>query len=318
MARSLRVQFEGALYHVSVHGNNRQPIFKDDQDREHYLELLDRYRKRFGCLIYAYILFNCHLQVCFETPKGNISRFMQCLGTSYAAYFNRKYGRRGAFFEGRFRSRLLVKEKYLLAQTRYLHRYVLQKGLKVKGKDYLWSSYPLYLGKRDSDLLETTVVLSQFGDELSEQRSRYQEFVENGGLRTTHARDNPSIGPVLFPGETNQPEVGDAQISKQAREALDNQRVLEIIQGVSISLGMNGPEDLKDKRRNKSLARHVAMYIVRRQTPLPLRSIGALLGVKAPAVALAIGKVELLWKKGLLPVHIEGLLRRSDFADLIS
>ncbi len=96
MARALRTQFEGAIYHLIVRGNNRQPLFRDGKDREHYLDLLKRYRDLFGYRLYAYILLNNHLQLLLETPKGNVSKIMQCLGTNYAAYFNRKYKRRFA------------------------------------------------------------------------------------------------------------------------------------------------------------------------------------------------------------------------------
>ncbi len=94
MARALRTQFEGAIYHLIVRGNNRQPLFREGKDREHYLELLKRYREQFGYRLYAYNLLTNHLQRLLETPKGNVSKIMQRLGTSYADYFNRKYKRR--------------------------------------------------------------------------------------------------------------------------------------------------------------------------------------------------------------------------------
>ncbi len=94
MARALRTQFVGAIYFLIVRGNNRQPLFRDSKDREHYLELLKRYRELFGYRLYAYNLLTNHLQLLLETPKGNVSKIMQCLGTNYAAYFNRKYKRR--------------------------------------------------------------------------------------------------------------------------------------------------------------------------------------------------------------------------------
>ncbi len=81
-------------YNLIVRGNNRQPLFRDSKNRKHYLELLKRYRELFGYRLYAYNLLTNHLQLLLETPKGNVSKIMQCLGTNYAAYFNRKYKRR--------------------------------------------------------------------------------------------------------------------------------------------------------------------------------------------------------------------------------
>ncbi len=91
MARALRSQFEGAIYHLIARGNNRQPLFRDSKARERYLELLKCYREQFGYRLYAYNLLNNHLQLLLATPKGNVSKIMQYLGTNYATYFNRKY-----------------------------------------------------------------------------------------------------------------------------------------------------------------------------------------------------------------------------------
>ena len=88
MARTFRSQFDGAIYHLTVRCNNRQPLFREDKDRERYLELLHRYRDLFGYRLYAYILLTNHLQLLLETPRGNVSKVMQCLGTNYASYFN--------------------------------------------------------------------------------------------------------------------------------------------------------------------------------------------------------------------------------------
>jgi len=127
MARTLRPQFEDALYYITVRGNNRQPLFRDYQDQGHYIELLDRYRDRFGCRLFAYVLLSNHLHLLLETPRANVGRFMQSLGTSYVAYFNRRYKRRGTLFEGRYRSDLVAK-KELLEFTRQAHTCKLGQG----------------------------------------------------------------------------------------------------------------------------------------------------------------------------------------------
>jgi len=315
MARTFRTQFDGAIYHLIVRGNNRQPLFRENKDRERYLELLHRYRDLFGYRLYAYILLTNHLQLLLETPRGNVSKIMQCLGTNYASYFNRKYKRCGTLFEGRYKSHLVDSGSHLSEHTRYIHRYCFHKGLKGGGSDYPWGSYRIYIGLGGSDIVETNIVLSQFGQGPSEQKRRYREFVENGDFRRGHLADAGNFHDVAFqansvPLKTYQP--GATQFQEEA----DIRRAEEIIQKVRLSVESIGVEGLREGRRG-ALIRHLAMYLIRKGTPLPLRSIGKLLGVKSAAVAIAIGKVESQIKRGGFPRYIEDLMKRSDLLETV-
>lgn len=304
MARPLRLQFEGAVYHLVVRANNRQPLFRDYQDRRRYLELLSRYRDQFGCKLYAYVLTSRHVHFLLETPRGNISKVMQCLGTSYTSYFNRRHRRRGTLFEGRYQSYVIDKEKYLLEGTRYIHRNHFQSGLDIKKKrDYTWSSYCIYLGRRTSDLIEAEPILSRFGRGIRARRRRYRQFVEKGNVRGN-----------TYPFKLNPQQIvgSQPQTSQNNGEKPALRRAEKILREVSLSLGPNEAGDLRERRR-RTLVRHVAMYLIRRETPLPLRSIGELLGVKAPAVALAIGKVERLLKREDFSNRLKNLLKIDGF-----
>lgn len=303
MARPLRLQFEGALYHLVVRAINRQPFFRDHLDRRRYLENLSRYRGQFGCRLYAYVLMSRHVHLLLETPRGNVSKVMQCLGTSYTSYFNRRHKRRGTLFEGRYQSRLVDKDNYLLEVTRYIHRCHFHASLKKK-RDYPWSSYPIYLGRRISDLVETEPVLSRFGRGMREQRRRYQEFVEKGnGNVSTHI----VCSRTFMERGSSEPHNPQGSVEDHPLE-----KAQRILREVSLSLGPNETGDLRE-RRKRTLVRHVAMYLIRSQTTLPLRSIGELLGVKAPAVALAIGKVEQLLKREDFSNRLKHLLKGNSF-----
>ena len=106
------------------------------------------------------------------------------------------------------------------------------------------------------------------------------------------------------------PAVSSRAISRDQLEGADLKRAEDIILKVSLSMGLSGEEDLREKRR-RATVRHLAMYLIRRQTLLPLRLIGTLLGVKPAAVAIAVGKVEKRFKEGSFPDHIETLLKKS-------
>lgn len=310
MARPPRVQFEGALYHVVIRANNRQPLFRDARDRRHYLDLLSRYQGRFGFRIYCYLLASRQLHLLMETPKGNVSKIMQCLGTSYTAYFNRRHKRHGTLFEGRYQSHLIDNERYLPEVTRYIHRSHFQPRLNPsKKRHYPWSSYRVYLGIKPSDLVETVPVLARFGETLKKQRKQYREFVESNDLAGKAGQNIPlAEGLTNFTGAV------------YARKQVDNEEMSlasaeRILREVSLSLSLSPSEmsDLRESRR-RALARHVAMYLIRQQTSLPLRSIGALLGVKAPAVALGISKVEQLLKRDDFSKKIKLLMENNTFS----
>jgi len=308
MARSLRRQFQGAIYHLIVRGNNHQRLFRDNHDRRYYLELLGRYRGRFGCPIYAYILLSNHLHLLLATPRASVGKFMQGLGTSYAAYFNRKYKRRGTVFEGRYESRLVPTATDLLEITRYIHGSALQEGSGNIWETYPWSSYRVYLGVVPSDLVDTATVLARFRQvSPEEQRQRYQRFVETGKLWLTNPVGEQGNAPVV---STDRPaslirSASPPEVSYTEPNISDTRRAEGILQQVR-SLDFKGTV-LAESRR-KALARHLAMYLIRKETLLPLHSIGSLLGVKASAVANAISKVERLIRGGAFPSQICDLL----------
>jgi hypothetical protein len=144
----------------------------------------------------------------------------------------------------------------------------------------------------------------------------YREFVENGDFRRDQLADPVNFHDVAFqadsvPRKTYQP--GDTRFQEEASEI---RRAEEIIQKVRLSVEPIGMEGLRG-RRIDALIRHLAMYLIRKETPLPLRSIGKLLGVKSAAVAIAIGKVESQIKRGGFPGYIENLLKRSDLLETV-
>lgn len=315
MARPLRIQFEGAVYHLIVRAHHRQPLFQDDLDRQQYLELLGRYRERFCCAIYAFALLKREVHILLETPRGNVSKMMQCLGTSYTQYFNRRHRRRGAVFVGRYKSYLVHKESCLAGVSRYIHRIHFRPGLKRRTRrDYAWSSYRCYLGREISDLLETGAVLNGFGPTPEQQRRSYRDYVEDGG------RQNPYPAPVISqqvvgPEDFAQKVFSDYRSLHVHGEGSALEKAERILRALSLSLSPEEFLRLKEEK-SRALLRHVAMYVIRRQTMLPLRAIGAMLGVKASAVALAIVRLERRLKQGKAPPLIKALLNSASFVPM--
>ncbi len=167
MPRSLRIEFEGAFYHIYSRGNNRQPIFRDDNDFLYFLKNLEKQREKFRVRLYAFSLLNTHFHFLLETEKANLSRMMHDFLTKYAVYFKKKYAAEGHIFQGRYQAILCDRDSYLLALSRYIHLNPYHAGLCDDPLQYPWSSLPVYLGMpcKYSLKVETALILQLMGGE---------------------------------------------------------------------------------------------------------------------------------------------------------
>jgi REP element-mobilizing transposase RayT/predicted transcriptional regulator len=155
MARHLRVQFEGAVYHVTARGNAREKIFFIDRDYQKFLEKLSDAVFQYDIRLYLFCLMPNHFHLVLETPRANLSRFMQSLQTAYAVYFNLKHSFSGHLLQGRFGAKLVEKDRYFLKLCRYVdlnpvHVQALEKcDLNTKMRhltEFRWSSFRSYVG----------------------------------------------------------------------------------------------------------------------------------------------------------------------------
>src|SRR5829696_2716098 len=154
MARPLRIQFPGAIYHVMARGNHRQPIFKHDQDRHLFLKTLRDTCEKTGWRVHAYVLMSNHYHLLLDTPEANLVAGMKWLQGTYTQRYNLKHGICGHLFQGRYKA-VVIEEQgtYLQVVSTYIHINPARAGLikigEQKLQSYCWSSYPLYLnGKR--------------------------------------------------------------------------------------------------------------------------------------------------------------------------
>ena len=120
MARPLRIEFPGAVYHVTSRGNERKAIFRDDQDRKRFLEALADVTLRYNWLCHAYCLIGNHYPLLIDTTDGNLSIGMRQLNGVYTQRFNKRHGRVGHLFQGRFKAVLVQKDSHLLEACRYV------------------------------------------------------------------------------------------------------------------------------------------------------------------------------------------------------
>src|SRR5574337_642929 len=121
MARPLRIQYEDALYHVTCRGNERKAIFRDDHDKNVFLELLNDGIETYHIILYCYVLMDNHFHLLLETPLANLSEFMRWFNITYTSHYNRRHKRIGHLYQGRYKSILVEKKSYLHIVSRYIH-----------------------------------------------------------------------------------------------------------------------------------------------------------------------------------------------------
>jgi REP element-mobilizing transposase RayT len=181
MARPLRVEYEGAFYHVTSRGNARQDIFLVDPDRWLFLETLGDTVTRFGWICHAYCLMTNHYHLLLETPEANLSRGMRHLNGVYTQTFNRRHMRTGHVLQGRFKAILVEKETHLLELARYVVLNPVRARAARSARDWPWSSYRATAGMVDApDFLTTSWILAQFHRSPRRAIELYREFVKQG------------------------------------------------------------------------------------------------------------------------------------------
>ncbi|AGA91298.1 transposase [Thioflavicoccus mobilis 8321] len=183
MARPLRLEFAGALYHVTARGNERRSIFlgDEDEDRAAFLDVLAATCDRFNWICHAYCLMTNHYHLLVETPDANLSKGMRQLNGVYTQWVNRTHGRVGHLFQGRYKAILVERERYLLELTRYLVLNPVRAGMVTTPGAWAWSSYRATVGEAPAPaFLETDGLLRAFAEDRAAAVAAYRQFVAAG------------------------------------------------------------------------------------------------------------------------------------------
>lgn len=199
MTRPLRLDFPGALYHVTARGDRREPIVEDDADRLAWVDLLGRVARRFGWRVQAWVLMSNHYHLVLETPDARLSEGMRQLNGVWSQAFNRRHGRVGHVFQGRFKAIFVERESFLLELARYVVLNPVRARMVNDAADYAWSSHGAMMGRVDPvlaelgepdgfDWLDTAALLRYFASDangsgtvaLANARERYRNFVRAG------------------------------------------------------------------------------------------------------------------------------------------
>ncbi len=181
MARPLRIEYEGAVYHITSRGNERKPIFKDEKDQELFLNILGKVSKQYNWYCHAYCLMKNHYHLIIETPEGNLSKGMRQLNGVYTQLFNKRHKRAGHVFQGRYKAILIQKDSHLIETCRYVVLNPVRAKAVKKPEEWKGSSYRGIVGiEKPHSCLTTEWILGQFARRKSLAAKKYREFVEAG------------------------------------------------------------------------------------------------------------------------------------------
>ena len=281
-SRQLRIEYEGALYHITDRGVEQRKIFLDRRDYERFLDYLVRAIECYKLLVHAFCLIPNHYHLECQTLCANLSRAMHWLNTNYAMYFNRRYQRSGHLFQGRYKALLVQKERHLQALTGYIHLNPVRARLVSSPEKYEWSSLQDYLSmEKPHRWLETEWTLSQFGKTMKQARRAYQEYIEDGMRRelknpTKEAEGGLILGDKEFVDSVTTRFLGDRTLDRERSHLKSPPSLVtirEVIEATCEAFGVNS-EGVRRKGSHGNIPRDVALYLSRRHCGLKNAEVG--------------------------------------------
>ncbi len=298
MARKLRVEYEGAIYHVTVRGVERRRLFDEDVERERFVDRLGESVDEYDVRVYLFCLMTNHVHLLVETPRANLSAFMQKLQTAYTVYYNLRHRRAGHLMQGRFGAEPVQGDRYLLSLSRYIHLNPVYVGrirkqpLKERRdslRRYRWSSYRGYAGLDEPyEFVDEVPVLAIMGTPKKKRRLSYRRFVEAGIAKT-----DEELVELL---KTSTWGVGDKEFQDQIRdlhaararkarrqEDVSFRRVAALVSAPAIldavAKEFNMERTTLQSRHYDCVARAVAAFLLGRYARVSQRDAAIILGM---------------------------------------
>jgi REP element-mobilizing transposase RayT len=285
MTRPLRIEFKGAVYHITSRGNARQGIFLDEKDFADFLSVLCSVVKKYHFILHAYCLMNNHYHLLIETPEGNLSRGMRQLNGLYTQRFNQRHQQVGHLLQGRYKAILVDKDHYLPTLCRYVVLNPVRAKIVKNPGDWKWSTYRAMIGDDQGiSCLTTDWILSQFGKERQAAANQYQAFVRSGIKAESPLKAIKGqliLGQDNFIDEIKHLMRGKERLKEITREQryLTRPPLKEIFK-------------LKDKKSKDQV-----MYEAHLQYGYTLKDIAEYIGVHYSTVSRAIKRIEREGKK---------------------
>jgi len=305
MSRPLRLEYAGALYHLTARGNARADIFADDDDRGLFLKLLGQEIAQQGWRCYAYCLMDNHYHLLIETPEPNLVAGMRRLNGVYTQAFNRRHRRVGHVFQGRYKSIVVDKDSYGLELCRYIVLNPVRARMVKRAQNWAWSSYCATAGRVAAPAwLDADWVLGQFGGRTAEVA--YTRFVAQG-LGQASPWDDLK-GQIWLGGATFLKRMQRLAQAKPAANVPRQQRRPAHLTAAAVTAQVLSAYRIKDEKtlcaRHHQEAFQAWVYLLRRAVNLPLQEV-AKRGKVSPS---RISKIQCAIETSQPSVSLRGLL----------
>ena len=294
MTRPLRLSFENAFYHITARGNRREKIFYSDRDKEIFLKKLKEMLIKYSMICQAYCLLDNHYHLFIKTTQSNLSQGIHYLNSSYTNWFRNKHQIIGPLFQGRFKSILVDADNYALILSAYIHLNPLRAGIIRQLEDYPWSSYLDYLNLRNTNISDPSFILSHIDNNTFNSIKKYREYV----IKYQDMKDplKKSYHHIALGSETFIEKIKEKIELKGRRREIPSTRFLSKYDVNTIIIKMTQALNIErkiifDKKRG-NLNRSLAIYLIKRFTPLSLSKIGELFKMDYSAVSQAAKRFE--------------------------
>jgi len=310
MARPLRLEFPGAVYHITARGNAQQAIFDDDDDRQRFLHLLGREVLQQNWFCYAYCLMDNHYHLLLETPEANLSWGMRRLNGNYGQSYNLRHRQVGHLLQGRYKAILVERESHLMELCRYVVLNPVRASMATRMEKWPWSSYQATVGKvKSPDWLAVDSLLANFSQRKGTARNAYAKFVEEGIGKPSpweKLRGQIYLGSEKFM-EMMQERVDNEDLTNVSRAQRQPSRpeADAIIAAVSKAYSISEANVLQ---RNHKEAFNAAVYLLRRVGNLPLRRVAEMAGISTGRVS----QIQASMQDKSLPTTLDKMLRLKD------
>ncbi|MDA3903792.1 MAG: transposase [Desulfuromusa sp.] len=235
MPRTARLDAPGILHHVMIRGIERRNIFRNNKDRNDFLERLAKLIPETGTICYGWAFLSNHAHFLFKTGHLPLSQLMRRLLTGYVVGFNRRHKRHGQLFQNRFKSIVCQEDAYLKELIRYIHLNPIRAGLVngLKGLDtYSYSGHKAMMGNVECRWLQVDEVLSIFGKSTNSARNAYRRFVEEG-LEQGRREELAGGGLVRSAG-------GWSEVKRDQCHGMSDERILGDSDFVNATLSLAG------------------------------------------------------------------------------
>ncbi len=280
MSRSLRIEYPGALYHITMRGNRKQDIFFDNRDRLTFLKLLGHVVNTYNLICHSYCLMTNHYHLLIETPDANLSTGMRDLNGMYTQAFNKNHQIVGHLFQGRYKAFLIEKEGYLLEVARYIVLNPVRAGFVSHPKNWKWSSYCAFVERvRVPSFLFTNYILQHFSSRKQTAQKQYEQFVMDGIALVSPfigARRGMLIGSSMFEHEVWR------KVNKNIEEIKEIPREQRIIGRPSLK------EIFDERDRNSKNERDHLICFARLRCGYSISDIAKQVGLSATSVSLIV------------------------------